>query len=83
MPLGATLFRYKRLLFGVNSAPEIFQRVLEGLLAGCQNCVNYLDDIIVYAASETEHDLYLKNVKYVLHKNNILLNDEKCMLKVQ
>lgn len=38
------LFRYKRLMFGVNSAPEIFQRIFEAILAPCQNCLNYLDD---------------------------------------
>ena len=27
------MFRYKRLMFGVNSAPEIFQRVFEGVIS--------------------------------------------------
>lgn len=30
------LFQYKRLMFGINSAPEIFQRVLEKLLCSCK-----------------------------------------------
>lgn len=41
------MFRYKRLLFGVNSAPKIFQRIFEGILSPCKNCLNYIDDIIV------------------------------------
>lgn len=36
------MFRYKRLMFGANSAPEIFQRVFEGILATCRDCINYL-----------------------------------------
>lgn len=75
------LFRYKRLLFGVNSAPEIFQRVFESLLAPCRNCLNYMDDIVVYGSSELEHDGCLKAVQEILKKNNVLLNDEKCVIK--
>lgn len=30
------LFRFKRLPFGLVSAPEIFQKVMEEILAGCQ-----------------------------------------------
>ena len=50
------LFRYKRLMFGVNAAPEIFQRTLEGLLAPCNNCLNYIDDVNVFGCTEKEHN---------------------------
>ncbi|XP_046865628.1 uncharacterized protein LOC124459893 [Drosophila willistoni] len=56
------LFRYKRLFFGVNSAPEIFQRRLEELLAGCPNALNYIDDVIVFGKNEEEHDKALTAV---------------------
>ncbi|XP_044760910.1 uncharacterized protein K02A2.6-like [Coccinella septempunctata] len=77
------MFRYKRLMFGVNSAPEIFQRTLEGILSPCENCLNYLDDIIVFGSTEEEHDRCLANVLDVLHNHNILLNDNKCLKKVK
>lgn len=77
------MFRYKRLMFGVNSAPEIFQRIFEAMLASCKNCLNYLDDIIVYGSSESEHDACLKKVMEVLNENNVLLNKTKCLIKVQ
>ncbi|XP_050335789.1 uncharacterized protein K02A2.6-like [Bactrocera neohumeralis] len=50
------LFRYKRLMFGVNSAPEIFQRIMEELLSPCKNVLNYIDDVIIFGSSEQEHD---------------------------
>ncbi|XP_043862245.1 uncharacterized protein K02A2.6-like [Drosophila santomea] len=50
------LFRYQRLMFGVNSAPEIFQRRLEQLLAAFPNAMNYIDDVIIFGANEHEHD---------------------------
>lgn len=77
------MFRYKRLMFGVNSGPEIFQREFEGILASCENCINYLDDVIVYGSSEAEHDACLKKVLQVLEENHVLLNKKKCTMKVQ
>jgi len=78
-PLG--LFRYKRLMFGVNSAPEIFQRRLEQLLSGSSNVLDYIDDIIVFGKTEDEHDKALKRVRGILKENNALLNEKKCVYK--
>lgn len=77
------MFRYKRLMFGVNSAPEIFQRVIEEMLSACTNCMNYLDDVIVYGSTEEEHDLCLKKVLETFKENNVLLNEAKCTRKVK
>ena len=46
------LFRYKRLMFGVSCAPELYQRTMQQTLAGCKGVRNILDDIIVFASSE-------------------------------
>ena len=40
--------RYKRLLFGINAALEIFQNAIEELLTGLTGCKNISDDIIVF-----------------------------------
>lgn len=77
------LFRYKRLMFGVNSAPEIFQRTMEGLLATCSNCLNYIDDVIIFGNTEEEHDKAVKEVLRVFKEHNLELNDDKCVWKTQ
>ncbi|XP_058977362.1 uncharacterized protein K02A2.6-like [Musca domestica] len=77
------LFRYKRLLFGVNSAPEIFQRIMESILAPCNCAINYLDDIIVFGKTEAEHDGNLKEVLAILEKANVMLNKDKCIWKAR
>ncbi|XP_044574131.1 uncharacterized protein K02A2.6-like [Drosophila ananassae] len=75
------LFRYKRLMFGINAAPEIFQRRLEGLLAPCSNVMNYIDDIIIFGKNEKEHDEAVRMVREIFGKYNVLLNNKKCVWK--
>lgn len=77
------LFRYVRLMFGVSSAPEIFQKIMEMILAGCENCANFLDEIIIFGSTENEHDESLKKVLSVLKEKNVTLNEDKCKYKVQ
>merc|ERR1711963_1199694 len=50
------LRRYKRLLFGVNAASEIFQNTIANLLQDIPGSKNLSDDIIVYGKSKEEHD---------------------------
>ena len=57
------LFRYNCLPFGISSAPEIFQRVVESLLQEIQKVVVYLDDILVTGSTDREH---LQNLVEVL-----------------
>lgn len=56
------LFRFKRLPFGLVTAPEIFQRVMEELLVDCEGTYWYLDDIIVEGVTKEAHDRNLKKV---------------------
>ncbi|KAL7296748.1 hypothetical protein TKK_0010158 [Trichogramma kaykai] len=77
------LFRYKRLMFSVNSAVEIFQKTMEAMLSSCENCLNFLDGIIIFGASEAEHDQCLKELLSVLKEYNVTLNNQKCLFKVR
>lgn len=49
------LFRYKRLMFGINYAPEIFQKIMEQILNGCDGTLNASDDIIVHAKKQRKN----------------------------
>lgn len=50
------LYRYTRLMFGINCAPEIFQRIMEQILAGLRGWLCFLDDILVHGETREEHD---------------------------
>ena len=72
------LRRYKRLLFGINAAAEIFQNAIEEILAGLPGCKNISDDIIVFGRDQREHDVNLRGVLERLKQYNIRLKEEKC-----
>ncbi|CAM1154209.1 Uncharacterised protein r2_g4246 [Pycnogonum litorale] len=60
------LYRYKRLMFGVACAPEMYQRVLQQILQDCVGAHNILDDIIVHGRDTKEPNVRLQNVLTVL-----------------
>lgn len=72
------LFQYHRLPFGISSAPSIFQRTIETLLAGIPNVAIYLDDILVSGKTETEHLHTLEKVFERLSKAGLTLKLQKC-----
>lgn len=75
------LYRYKRLMFGISCAPEIFQKIMENLLITCDGTVNFIDDIVVFGSNEKQHDKRLTQVLDTLKQNNVLLNQDKYLYK--
>lgn len=78
-PLGRYFF--KRLPFGISSAPEIFQREMSVLFRGQEGVEVYMDDILVHGRDEKEHEERLQNVLQILEKAGLKLNDKKCHLR--
>lgn len=72
---------FKRLPFGITSAPEIFQRKMLETLEGLQGVAVYMDDIIVHGGDMKEHDERLQKVMERLESAGLKLNTEKCVLR--
>ena len=72
------LHRYKRLMFGINSAPEIHQRIIQQILQDIPNCRNNADDIIIFAKNQEEHGEALRLVLQRLPEKNLTLNKANC-----
>ena len=77
------LFRYKRLMFGISSASEVYQRVIQQTLAGCDGVENISDDIIVHGRTLEEHDKRLVQVLSVIKERGLTLNKDKCILRMR
>jgi len=56
------LYKYKRLPFGVVSAPAIFQCTMETILQGVPMVCVYLDDIFISGKTDQEHSSNLNEV---------------------
>ncbi|XP_055634225.1 uncharacterized protein K02A2.6-like [Toxorhynchites rutilus septentrionalis] len=65
------LFRFKRLPFGLVTAPELFQKAMDEILADCSGTYWYLDDIIVEGKDIEEHDNRLEKVLSRLKDSNV------------
>ncbi len=75
-PFGRCMF--KRLPFGISSAPEFFERMTE-ILDGCEGVVGLIDDILIYAETEEEHHKRQTIVLDKLKSEGVTLNEDKCI----
>jgi hypothetical protein len=77
-------FIYRRLPQGITSAPEIFQRTVEGILCDQPNTVCFFDDILIFSNSEKKlktklrvvsvhHTTYIRNIVLVSHKKIFII----------
>lgn len=73
------LFRYKRLNFGISSASEIFQETIRNVIHNIPNARNISDDIIVFGATQEEHDKALDATFKALNDNGLTVNQKKCL----
>ena len=71
-------FCFKRLPFGITSAPEHFQRRMSSLLSGIDGVVCLMDDILIHSTTQEEHDERLARVLTRLQEAGLTLNREKC-----
>ncbi|XP_003740380.1 uncharacterized protein K02A2.6-like [Galendromus occidentalis] len=75
------LFRFKRVPFGLASAPAAFQRLMEQILWGIEGVIIYLDDVLIFGENEREHDDRLQAVLLAIRKAGMVLN-AKCVIRV-
>ncbi|XP_029947498.1 uncharacterized protein K02A2.6-like [Salarias fasciatus] len=72
------LYRYRRLPFGITSAPAVFQRAMDQVLSGLSGVQCYLDDILVTGKNEEEHLVNLKNTLRRLEDYGLRVREDKC-----
>ena len=72
------LYQYKRLPFGIASAPAIFQQAMEKILQGIPKAVCYLDDVLVTGRDDQEHMETLAEVLKQLNERGLQLKKSKC-----
>ena len=78
------IFEFNVMPFGLTNAPASFQRLMECVLAGLigEQCLIYIDDIIVFSSNFQEHLDHLERVFLTLQDAGLKLTcrSEKCHL---
>ena len=74
------LFEWLRMPMGLSNSPATFQRAMNMVLSGLtwQNCLVYVDDVIVFSRSEEEHLQHLEDVFTRLETFGFSLKMKKC-----
>lgn len=72
------MYRFKRLNFGVNSAPEIFQSAMEKVFQGLEGIIIFLDDILIFGVDDKETEHRTQQAMERIRANNLTLNEAKC-----
>lgn len=72
------MYRFTRLVFGVNCAPEMSQQIMERILRDAAGTVVFIDDILIYGGDRHQLKERTEVVLQALHSNNLTLNETKC-----
>jgi len=74
------LYEFKVMPFGLTNAPATFQKAMDLILAGLRwtTCLVYLDDVILYAKSFSQHTERLDHVLACFKKAGLKLKLKKC-----
>ena len=75
-------YRFKRLPFGISSAPEVYHKTIHMLFEHVPGTDTSMDDIVVWGSTMDEHNERVEKVLQIAHSNNLKLNRDKCLFGV-
>lgn len=73
-------YRYKTMPYGINSASEIYQKIINHILGGLEGVIPYIDDVLIFGKNIEEHNQRLKNVLDRARKYNLHFSKSKLQL---
>ena len=74
------LYRFRRVPFGLASAPSVFQKIMMDLLSNVEGHQVYLDDVVCGGRDKKEHDVRLNQVLEILKTADFSTNPDKSFL---
>lgn len=76
-------YKFLRLPFGLSIAPQLFQKMNERNFVNIEDLIIYIDDLLIAAETEEEHDRILAQVLNRARELNIKFNETKVQYKVR
>ncbi len=76
------LFEYKKMMFGLKTAPSCFARTMDIVLAGLKwsSVLVYIDDILIFSKDFDSHVEHIREVFQRLKAANLTVKPNKCSL---
>jgi hypothetical protein len=71
-------FQWKRGAMGLAGCPASFARMMDTIMAGQENIITYIDDLLIHSSGWQEHLQHLDTAFKLLVKNNLKVNLQKC-----
>ena len=69
---------YQRLPFGINSAPEHYQKQIQKIVGDLEGVACLMDDVVIHGKTEAEHNERLDKCMERLSAAGVTLNKAKC-----
>ncbi|XP_021351252.1 uncharacterized protein K02A2.6-like [Mizuhopecten yessoensis] len=76
------MYRYKRLMFGISCAPELYNKIIQQVLRECPGVNSIFDDIVVHGETQGEHNKNLDKLLQTLREKGLTLNLDKCQFNM-
>ncbi|XP_060084332.1 uncharacterized protein K02A2.6-like [Ylistrum balloti] len=74
-------YSFTRLQFGINSAPEVYQRAVSSMISDIEGCEAVVDDNLIWGESMAEHNEHFVKVLDRVQENNLKLSEDKCRFR--
>jgi len=72
-------FRFQRMPFALKNAPAVFQALMKKVLSSCKDfSAVYIDDILVFSNSWSEHLCHIERVLQSLRQAGLTAKHWKC-----
>lgn len=71
------LFEFPWMPFGLRNAGQTFQRFIDQVIQGLPFVYAYLDDILIFSATEREHENHLRQLFERLNEYGVIINPAK------
>ncbi len=65
--------------FGLANAAQTFQRLMDSLFHSFPFVFVYLDDLLIFSKSRSEHLVHLEQILSILAENGLHINPDKCL----
>ncbi|PFX16311.1 Proto-oncogene tyrosine-protein kinase receptor Ret [Stylophora pistillata] len=70
------VLQYKRMSYGLSSAPSAFQKILSSILSGVKGAFSIIHDLIVHGKDFEQHDERLNEILSLLNEHHLSRNTE-------